>query len=263
VCPFCGFDNAQRTPLSISISPWNLKRCRDCGFVYLENAPGYDDLAGSSCWQKNYLKEKERRRNRYPVLQRIGEATRFRLGLFPDWTVSGLLRRFVPSGTVLDVGCGDGSGLDELPAGFRPCGIELCADLASYADRRVRAKGGFVVAGPALHALDRFAGEGVAAVVMHGFLEHELRPHEVLLKARATMRPGGGLILMVPNFGSINARVMRRAWCGLFLPGHMNYFTPSHLAGMVQSAGFDIRRFSLLYRLPTSDLMWMVAKLPG
>ena len=59
-------------------------------------------------------------------------------------------------------------------------------------------------------------------------------------KATAMM-PGGKVFVRVPNYGSLNRRVMGARWCGFRYPDHVNYFTSATLRTMAAMAGFSMQ----------------------
>ncbi len=74
------------------------------------------------------------------------------------------------------------------------------------------------------------------------------------------LKPGGVAIIKVPNFASVNRRVMGSRWCGFRFPGHVNHFTPASLSTMVADAGLTPVGFDFFDRFPLSDNMWMVVR---
>jgi SAM-dependent methyltransferase len=258
-CPVCGSTNASRPPHPHSRSPWVLKRCT-CGMVYLENPVEYSALAHDMAWEKTYAAEAELRRRRHPILYRAARAPKTLLQrlLRRDKLVSWARRYFTP-GPVLDVGCAGGHSLERLPCQFVPYGIEISADLSRLAHQRFAVRGGRVVQGAALSALNQFDAGYFTGVVMTSFLEHETQPHAVLAASARVMAPEARLIVKVPNFASWNRALRGRSWCGFRFPDHVNYFTPQRLAALVARSGFRILRCGIFDRLPTSDNMWLLA----
>lgn len=259
-CPACGADNAAHPPGPYSKDQWQVKACGACGFVYLENAPVYEELAAEHAWEKSAPAEGAARQRESPVLQGLSKTTRFRLHWFKRTRLADLARRHVPPGTVVDVGCGDGWQIANLPGDYVRCGIEISRDMAERARRALEPLGGFVICAPAVAGLNRLPEGGISGVVMRSFLEHESDPKGALAGTARALRAGGALIVKVPNYGSLNRRVMGRKWCGFRWPDHVNYFTPGSLACMVRAAGLEVARFGLADRMPTSDNMWLVAR---
>ncbi len=262
-CPQCGTGNASETPLRYSHEEWLLKQCGTCAFVYLENPPAYEALETDLAWERVGKKERlERVYRRRPVrsmASRTVRVLRSRLAV----RANPLLRRverWFPAGPVVDIGCGRGDKLASLPERFQLMGIEISQERAREARQRLSARGGVVHQIPALDGLDRMPARSLAGIVANAFLEHEIRPRELLQAAARALSPAGAMILKVPNYASLNRHVMGAGWCGFRFPGHVNYFTPRSLRRMVEEAGMEVAEFRPVDRMPTSDNMWMVAR---
>ena len=245
-CPRCEADKP-RALGRYDDGRWRLVRCGNCGFVYVPEAPEYDELVANLAWEKTATAEKQRRAKRWPRA-RLAVKTIKRQFAFARHDQNDLLRKVMPKGRVLDVGCGDG----RVPEPFVPYGIEISEGLWRRADPRMRARGGFAVNASALEGLLAFEDRAFDGIVMRSYLEHEARPRDVLERAFAKLKPGGVVFVRVPNFGSLNARVLGPRWCGIRLPDHLNYFTNPQLRAMAESAGY---RYRLLNRftLATDD----------
>lgn len=263
-CPLCGEDNSAGGRTVIARDGYVVKACAVCGFVYLENAPSYEDLKREHAWETSFAREQKRRKAQYPILQAIDTATRFRLNLFPRFEVVDMVRNSAGGGNVLDVGCGSGDQLLALAGPFTIFGVEISEQLAAAADARMRPLGGYCVRDDAATGIARFPEGFFAAVSMRSYLEHEIAPEAVLTSVVRALSPGGIAVIKVPNYGSINAKVMGERWCGIRLPDHVNYFTPETLRRMVTKVGLEVRRFDpFRYRQPTADNMWMIAAKPA
>lgn len=262
-CPLCGNDNADAPALFDSI-PWHIRRCAACSMVYLENAPTYESLAGDdAAWQQSWREEKQRRAQREPVLAVAQKVTHgLRDALRPRDKLTALIRRFIPRGRLLDVGCGVGHRAERFPSDVIPFGIEIEQAAARRADALFARRGGRCVCAPALTGLDAFEEESFDGMVMYAYLEHEVEPAAVLDKARDRLRRGAALIIKVPNHACVNRSVRGLRWCGYRLPDHVNYFAPTTLMQMLKGAGLEIVRFNVFDRFPTSDNMWLAARRP-
>lgn len=263
-CPLCGRDNADGPALFDSI-PWHIRRCAGCSMVYLENAPTYETLAADdAAWQQSWRQEKARRAQREPVLAAAQKVTHgLRDAIRPRDKLTALIRRYIPRGRLLDVGCGVGHRAERFPPQVVPLGIEIEQAAAKRADELFARRGGRCVCAPALAGLNAFEEESFDGMVMYAYLEHEVQPAAVLAKARGRLLPGGSVIIKVPNHACVNRAVRGLRWCGYRLPDHVNYFTPATLTRMLREAGLEIMRFNMFDRFPTSDNMWLVARWPG
>lgn len=250
--------------LKYSWQTWILKSCSGCAFVYLENPPGYEALVSEFSWERNHGDRRERMRKDYPLsyhLSRYWTPIRRWLIRKPDKVASRVKAAF-PPGPVVDIGCGTGDQLARLPETYEPLGVEISVELARRAEERLAGRGGKVLAMSAVDGLAAVPEGTVSGILMRSFLEHEEQPAELLALAWAALRPGGATIIKVPNYASVNRRVMGPRWCGFRFPGHVNYFTPQSLRDMVEAAGFRVERFGLFDRFYLSDNMWMVARKP-
>ena len=125
-----------------------------------------------------------------------------------------VVRKLIPGGKVLDVGCGRGLTLSFLrDAGFDAVGLEVSDVAAAHARDTL---GLDVRTGDFLTTT--FERESFAAIIFWHSLEHIAEPLRALDRAYELLAPGGVLIVAVPNFGSIQARVAGREWFHLDVP---------------------------------------------
>ena len=78
-------------------------------------------------------------------------------------------------------------------------------------------------------------------ITMWQSLEHVHRPLEVLRAAFELLRPGGRIIVAVPNYASLPAAWFGDNWFGLDLPRHLTHFTPDTLSSMLLASGFRVQ----------------------
>jgi SAM-dependent methyltransferase len=229
--------------------------------VYLENPPAYEDLEETFAWEKTshqVLEEKKESALRRGV--RVIEHYKDRL-IRRDKLID-LVKQYFPAGPVIDIGCGGGEVMSRLDQKYTPFGIEISKHLSGKAQQISKSRGGRVFYGSALVGLDTFEKDFFSAAIMSSYLEHESAPREVLQKIILTLRLGAPLIVKVPNYACLNRIVMGQKWCGFRYPDHVNYWTPKTLIKIIRDTGFQIVRFNIWDRFPTSDNMWLVARKP-
>jgi SAM-dependent methyltransferase len=143
-------------------------------------------------------------------------------------------------GRVLDIGCGRGHLLAAFRRrGWAVQGTELTEHSANY-PRHVLGLPVHVGPGDALP----FEPGSFDAVVMWHVLEHWPDPRVAVAEAHRLLRPGGVLMVGVPNFGSLEARLTRAGWFHLDVPRHLCHLTPASLDRILSEAGFEPRRTS-------------------
>ena len=149
-----------------------------------------------------------------------------------------------PQGRVLDVGCGSGALLSRFAgrAGYR-AGVEL-SPMAAGAARLVADR---VVNLPVTAPLP-FPPDSFDVVVCADVLEHLAEPAAALASVAAFCRPGGVVVISVPNvaYWQARLRLLRGVWryepSGLFDDGHLRFLTRDTLVDLVTGAGLAVER---------------------
>ena len=146
-----------------------------------------------------------------------------------------LLRRFVPRGRILDVGCSTGGFLYYLREKF-PADYEITGtDVATGALEVAASKGVPVLRENFLE----LASESYDAITFWAVLEHVARPAEFLRRAYELLAPGGYCFALVPNIRSLAVRILGPKY-RYILPQHLNYFSTRTLRELMQRCGFEV-----------------------
>ena len=128
-----------------------------------------------------------------------------------------IVRRFRTSGALLDAGCGAGFFVREASeAGFDARGVEFSPDAVEFGRKY---SGVRITEGEILHA--DFPERSFDIVTLWQVMEHLPNPVEILAGIRKLMKPGGILIVAVPNFDSLQAKVFRGRWYHREVPRHL------------------------------------------
>lgn len=150
------------------------------------------------------------------------------------------IERVKRPGRVLDIGCGRGLLLNKLrQRGWDPYGTELSEEAASYARDELK----LPVTTLSLEEANFPDGEFDLVILWH-VLEHVRAPREMLKEISRILKPGGLLLVAVPNFGSWEARWGGPIWFHLDVPRHVIYWTRKTLTQELETAGMVVRSAS-------------------
>lgn len=208
---------------------YRLVRCSRCGLIYLDPMPTLEALA------RHYPPEY------FPYSVAIDDETSF----FKRWDRRyGVYKRCraviqatgQPTGRVLDVGCATGNFLAAMrDRGWEAFGVEPNSYAANYARERLGLNvfiGELEEAGYATNFFD--------LVTLWDVLEHVPDPRATLEEVARILRPGGTLVLSLPNPETWEVKLFGRYWVGWDIPRHLYLFTRSVLTRYLNEAGFEV-----------------------
>ncbi len=222
-CPACGRDTAERALPSVEPG-FQLLRCPDCGLGRTWPPESADRIGA---W--------------YPALYYGKGNVRFN-PLFELWIRWFRMRRArvlhnrVTRGPVLDVGCGRGLMLDYLRGlGYAPHGVEFSETAAWHARHVLRIPVTVEDFVRAPRERDRYN-----AIIFWHSLEHFSNPVAAVARAYEALKPGGLLVVAVPNYDSWQARAFGRCWFHLDVPRHYFHFGARSLEAVLARHRFRV-----------------------
>jgi 2-polyprenyl-3-methyl-5-hydroxy-6-metoxy-1,4-benzoquinol methylase len=148
-----------------------------------------------------------------------------------------LLRRYLTSGRVLDVGCGYGYFLEAAEAaGFEGHGIDVSAKAVQETARRLpgRVHHGDVRDCPAL------GPEEFDVVFVSHLIEHIPEPVSFVAALSRILKASGIAIFVTPNIHSPLARLSRSRWVSLKVPEHVAYYNPETIRRLLEEGGLEV-----------------------
>ena len=219
-CPACGLVDYRLVVtrrVSAVISP---RECLGCGLVYLENPPVPQPLG---------LKDT------IPVLESFSP--------FMQWIKAQVIlkpevRTFRPylerGGPILDIGSGTGwaAAFWRDFAGVEVHGLEVEPAWADQASQRY----GLRILRGRFEEVS-LPEETYRLIIMRHVFEHFHDPGAVLAKAHRVLKPGGHVLIIVPNGDGLGRRIFGQYWAWT-LPYHINTFTPKAIRRILQTHGF-------------------------
>lgn len=162
--------------------------------------------------------------------------------------------RLTPQSRVLDVGCGRPTFLESLQrtTGAQSVGLDFTNH--GWRDDPDRWR-----------PLQLHEGElnsvrlkpGFDAVTLWHALEHEYDPVASLVRLRELTRPGGVLVVEVPNADSLTRWLHGDQWAGFHTPRHTTVFTPPTLRSVLVRAGWQVQRVLPYGTLDPYVLWWL------
>lgn len=139
---------------------------------------------------------------------------------------------------VLDIGCGSGAMLKNFQNfGFTGYGTELSPFSAKMASSIAGVK---VISKPLCEC--GFPDNFFNLVILWHVLEHLPDPQKNLQEIYRILKPGGNLLLCVPNRESFQAQLSKNKWFHLDLPRHLFHFSPFNLSALLVGLGFKINQ---------------------
>jgi 2-polyprenyl-3-methyl-5-hydroxy-6-metoxy-1,4-benzoquinol methylase len=241
-CPVCL--NANTRP-ALAGNDWlfestsksfTLDSCPSCRCLFLNPMPAEDEIAGfypSQYWWSSTKSKTNRALTKLESIYRrlvlrdhvafITRAAQHQRGLH-----------------ILDVGCGSGTLLGLLKQrGFQTLGIDFSAEAAKLADTE---NGVQVLVGSLNEA--QFPAQSFDIVTLFHVLEHVTNPRTVLAEAGRILKPGGSIVLQVPNIDSWQFTALGSKWYGLDIPRHVIDYSKDAMVRLLHDCGFVPERIS-------------------
>lgn len=220
---------------------WRIARCTECGYAFVDPRPDGDYLSAMYAGESAPTSTAE-------VLAREEE--------FPNGSLDAArfmataMRLGAPAGQCLDVGCGYGfSSAAARGAGLAPVMLEIdghsarvAADIAGAAPRAVT-----------FEAFDA-PEASFAVIVMSQVLEHAGDVNLWGARASRLLRPGGLLVVALPNFDSLFRRAMGVRDPFVTPPHHLNFFSAGNLSALLARHGLAVEERQWTSRLSAAAL---------
>ncbi|GEM_PF-340603 len=225
-CPLCGKTDSQVRFRGVTDyltgEDFEVRRCASCGVGYTWPQPP----SLNRFYPRQY--------------RQYGGTTQRILKFLYDRRVRDWVRDLGPSGLALEVGCGAGWMLGALSQqGWKTVGIERSV-LSAVAARTT----GIPVFVGDLDGLK--PDPSFDLIILFQVLEHLQDPLGTLQQVAKLLKPGGSVVLAVPNLEGWQARVAGRSWFHLDVPRHLYHFSKRSLFRILSQAGLAVRytRFS-------------------
>ena len=219
-CPVCGSaalaDKLHVQDKSVSQETFTIQQCQACGFQFTNPRPAAAHI-GKYYESDAYVSHNSGAQG---LVNQVYKAARF----FTVRRKVNLINRLNGrvTGRLLDYGCGTGHFLaGAKKAGWQVTGLEPNARARQDAAARV----GQPILEPG--ALATLAPGSFDAVTLWHVLEHVHTLGDTLEQLIRVLRPGGKLLIAVPNVDSLDAQHYGPDWAAYDVPRHLYHFGPA------------------------------------
>jgi SAM-dependent methyltransferase len=214
-CNLCGSTDTRllyRQPdyrLRVDDLEWNVEICRTCGLGYINPRPTPTEIR--RYYPQSYFEHRKAAAARYE-----------RQATYVD----------VEPGDLLDIGTARGDFLAVMQArGWHATGVEPSAGADTVSGARV-------LRGRFPDDCRHLANESFDVITAWAVFEHFHDPAAAFRACSRLLRPGGELIVQVPNLRSIQSRWAHQE----DVPRHLHFFTEQTLGRFGQLAGLSLER---------------------
>jgi len=147
-----------------------------------------------------------------------------------------LIRQFVTTGKILDVGCATGYFLEAAKTnGFDPYGVEFSEYSATIAKKKLGDKNVFC---GTLEQCD-FENKFFEVIAMSDLIEHVRIPAQTLSKAATLLKDDGVIMIMTPDTKTVSNNLMGKRWTHYKLE-HFFYFSHSSICYVAAQCGLSV-----------------------
>lgn len=232
-CPVCeGKNIADKFVVkdyTVSGEEYMLQQCGNCSFVFTQDIPSQDEI-GPYYASQNYISHSNTQKglinNLYHKVRKITLAGKRKMIIAETGKAKGNL---------LDVGCGTGAFLNEMKtAGWDIKGLEPDETARNNAQEL------FGIHPLPSHELFQLNAGSYDAITMWHVLEHVHQLHEYIEQLKHLLKPGGKLLIAVPNYTSHDASHYQRFWAAYDVPRHLYHFSPESMRVLMEKHGLKV-----------------------
>ncbi|MCW3464284.1 class I SAM-dependent methyltransferase [Chitinophaga nivalis] len=218
-CPLCGSSQIQETltakDYTVSKETFSIWHCNGCSGRFTQNIP--DNAAIGRYYQsQEYISHSETKQG---LINRLYHSVRkITLRSKQNWVRNAA---GIKQGNLLDIGCGTGAFLHYMQTGgWTVTGLE------PDENARRNAQDIYQLTPLPIEALSTLPPQQYDAITMWHVLEHVHDLHQYLDHIRTLLKPGGALLIAVPNYTSLDAAHYGQYWAAYDVPRHLYHFSP-------------------------------------
>lgn len=229
-CPSCGGEHFLHVFSSmdhlVSEKPFQIVECSTCNLRMTSPRPTEQDI-GMFYKSEQYVSHSSTNKGLVNKLYHIVRAHAIKQKYK-------LVRSLSQGHRILDIGAGTG----DLIAYFRKQGMDVDGiEPEPLARELAKNKHGLH-----LHDVGHLDHSDASydVITMWHVLEHIHQPGQLLLKIKNKIRPGGALVVAVPNHRSKDAKIYGNNWAAYDVPRHLFHFNKDDISNLAHSAGLQV-----------------------
>jgi len=203
--------------------------CEDCGFRFTNPYPSADDIHvfyESDDYTPTTNTTRGLLNKGYHLARRVMLRAKLRLVR----RLSGLA-----TGKLLDIGCGTGEFLATMKqGGWEVQGVE------PFDSARDSAVARFNIPVTDLAGQSLLSNNAYDVITLWHVLEHAHDIHQSMSEISRLLKPGGLVLIGIPNCASWDAEFYGSHWAAYDTPRHLHHFTPDTLRRLAERHGFRV-----------------------
>ena len=230
-CQICGNDKFSEflkcKDHFLSKELFNLVKCNNCGFVFVNPKPENDQL------QKYY--DSPEYISHSGTKKGIVNSIYNKVRNFTHKRKVNLVTKYSKGKSILDIGCGSGELLNLFKENnWESLGIEPNPKAREFA------KNSFNIEVKDESAILDIPSKSKDAISMWHVLEHVPDINERLKEVKRILKNDGVVFIAVPNFISYDALYYKEFWAAYDVPRHLLHFSPETMKGLIEKFDFYI-----------------------
>ena len=239
-CPVC---NSTNLAFYLKCKDWlvtgkefDLYQCTDCQFILTQDHPGEKEI-GDYYKSEDYISHSNTKKGTFNTLYHVARVMMLN-------HKKRIIRKFtgIETGSLLDIGSGTGYFAGTMmKAGWSVTGVEVNEDARKFS----KDKFGINVLPP--DGIKNLSKEGFDCITLWHALEHLENLNEYLSEIRRLLKPGGVVLVALPNHRSFDAEHYKQFWAAYDVPRHLWHFDIDNVSRLADKHHFE---FSGLSPLP-------------
>jgi len=206
-----------------------LVSCSICGLIFVNPMPDikeYMTRYGIKYWYEGqYMKNLPDILSRFEHDYNIAESRLAKI------------KKYKPSGRLLDVGCSNGAFVKRANEyGYEAEGVEVSSDVIELVQRVNPVK---IHCGE-VSALN-LPPKSFDVITLHDVMEHYYYPRQEIFLLRDLMKPGGILVIDVPDMDHLDFTREQLAWKHIKPKEHLWYFFQRHFDKLAEETKLEIK----------------------